>query len=139
VLDGPFLDMRQERGYLLSTLRRLVQAAVELSNEDRDPTIPMLRARIRELEAQSDGAAQRIRELEEWQRKRTKITGQVIDETVVLEERIANLEAELAEARDVITEYRREEDKYDIARTRIRELEEKLANTSHSPDAGSDH
>ena len=39
--------------------------------------------------------ARRIAELEEWQRKRTKIPGQVIDETAVLEARIRELEAAL--------------------------------------------
>ena len=39
--------------------------------------------------------ARRIAELEEWQRKRTKIIGQGIDETAVLEARIKQLEAEL--------------------------------------------
>ena len=36
------------------------------------------------------------------------------------------LRVELAEARDVITEYRREEDKYDIAQLRIAQLEAAL-------------
>jgi hypothetical protein len=45
-----------------------------------------------------DDHRDRIRELEEWQHKRTKITGQVIDETVTLEARIRELEAALREA-----------------------------------------
>lgn len=68
-----------------------------------------LKARIAALEAELAAAQEELRvcqqeaitahkrvaELEEWQRKRTTITGQVIDETVKLDARIAELEAQI--------------------------------------------
>jgi phage shock protein A len=57
----------------------------------------------------------RIAELEEWQRKRTRITGQVIDETEQLETRIRELEAALAEARQLLGVYRVQRDRAEAA------------------------
>ena len=60
-----------------------------------DDYVPVPLKEVARHELLPIGTAARIAELEEWQRKRTKITGQVIDETAVLEARIKQLEAEL--------------------------------------------
>jgi hypothetical protein len=60
-----------------------------------DDYVPVPLKEVARHELHPIGTAARIAELEEWQRRRTKITGQVIDETVQLDARIRELEAGL--------------------------------------------